>query len=577
MNIRILAILGAMCTFVFGATARADDVVDAVTTTPSQPDSYAIFNHPADNTPCAAAAFADALHAASANVSETDSEQDIRTWIYSVFSDADVLGRVLECPEIASADDTASIKFMPIEYVFPGGRKITVNYETQPKILRQRVSLKSRRALPTSNPNPRLGLDDDGTIWTNTDPAWYAVMVVESGALSEFVGPNRNNTISLDYIRDNIDRLYPSGFHCTSKSALANDSDIINTAVHNTVSIADDTNDYYVAGDVNLQWISYAEIALDVVITVATMGGGTVISGITKSARASRTMKNMATKMRALAKLDSVRDYVRASQKYSRAAEELKAIDRAKDAATYAKKSSEIDDMARALRNMERADDNVRQYKQMAESFAELNKYRHALRGVKMVRRGNVISRTWKASKAALTGNKAIARGARLARSGTLSNRVRDWLFDSTLHAAGSLAKAEAAGGLLYGTLKFVGDMYDWTETSTGEFTNNIEFAPLLLLSADDLQGQENVVNHGMWLMWAGNSTDPADDDAAYLSAMDFAAKFHQDLTEIQESQNTHACNVDIYVVRPIIRNPGTDAAALYYLVMNDVPWTTTQ
>ena len=118
--------------------------------------------------------------------------------------------------------------------------------------------------------------------------------------------------------------------------------------------------------------------------------------------------------------------------------------------------------------------------------------------------------------------------------------------------------------------------MYDWTDTQTGDFTNNIEFAPLLLLSADDLQGQENIVNHGMWLMWMGDSTFPSDDDAAYLQAMDFASKFHQDLTENQGDTNT-PCNVDIWVVRPIIRDPGTDHQSLYYLVMNDTPWTTSE
>ena len=117
--------------------------------------------------------------------------------------------------------------------------------------------------------------------------------------------------------------------------------------------------------------------------------------------------------------------------------------------------------------------------------------------------------------------------------------------------------------------------MYDWTETSTGDFTNNIQFAPLLLLSADDLAGQENVVNYGMWLLWAGDATSAADDDAAYLQAMDTAEKFWQDLTTVQEQQNNHACDVDIYVVRPILRNPDTPDAEIYYLIMNDVPWTT--
>jgi hypothetical protein len=56
---------------------------------------------------------------------------------------------------------------------------------------------------------------------------------------------------------------------------------------------------------------------------------------------------------------------------------------------------------------------------------------------------------------------------------------------------------------------------------------------------------------------------------------MDFAQKFYQDLTEMQDETGRHACDVDIYVVRPIIRNPDTDSQELYWLVMNDEPWST--
>ena len=117
--------------------------------------------------------------------------------------------------------------------------------------------------------------------------------------------------------------------------------------------------------------------------------------------------------------------------------------------------------------------------------------------------------------------------------------------------------------------------LYDYTETSTGDFTNGIEFKPLLLLSADDLDVQGTEINYGMWLMWYGNSTSATDDDAAYLQAFDFADKFHMDLLETMESHNNYACNVDIYVVRPVLRDPGGENPEIYYLIMNDEPWST--
>ena len=527
-----------------------------------------------NDTECATAVFADALANNSAAVSETDEDIVIRQWIYQTFANPDVLRAVMKCPDFANAADDETITLQPIKYVFPGGREIVINYETQPKILAQRITLGEKNELADLNPNPRID-PTDGTVWTNTDPAWYAIMVVESGTLDEFVGPGKNNTVSMRYINDNIDRLFPHGNQCTSKSALAGDRRMINVATRETVGIDNDTNDYYVAGDVSLQWISYLEIGLDVAITVLTMGGGTVILGATKSARASRALHGLTNTIKTLRTTDSVRDYVRISQQYTRVAEQLRNIDRVADAAQYERVAAQADDLARTMRTLEQTDDNVRQYRNATNAFTSLNQYRRTLRSLRTPQRGNIIARAWRAIRAANTGGKTIRNAEKIARSSTLSGQIRDWLFQSTLTNAGALARLERTGGFIYGALRFFGGMYDWTETSTGEFTSGIDFKPLTLLSADDLQGQENVINHGMWLMWAGNAYSAADDDAAYLQAMDFANKFHFNLDKIQTEQNNHACNVDIFVVRPIIHNPGTDNAELYYLIMNDTPWTT--
>lgn len=527
-----------------------------------------------NDTECATAVFADALANNSAAVSETDEDIVIRQWIYQTFANPDVLRAVMQCPEFANAANDETITLQPIKYVFPGGREIVINYETQPKILAQRITLGEKNELADLNPNPRID-PTDGTVWTNTDPAWYAIMVVESGTLDEFVGPGKNNTVSMRYINDNIDKLFPHGNQCTSKSALAGDKKMINVATRETVGIDNDANDYYVAGDVSLQWISYLEIGLDVAITVLTMGGGTVILGATKSARASRALHGLTNTIKTLRTTDSVRDYVRISQQYTRVAEQLRNIDRVADAAQYERVAAQADDLARTMRTLEQTDDNVRQYRNATNAFTSLNQYRRTLRSLRTPQRGNIIARAWRAIRAANTGSKTIRNAEKIARSSTLSGQIRDWLFQSTLTNAGALARLERTGGFIYGALNFIGGMYDWTETSTGEFTSGIDFKPLTLLSADDLQGQENVINHGMWLMWAGNAYSAADDDAAYLQAMDFANKFHFNLDKIQTEQNNHACNVDIFVVRPIIHNPGTDNAELYYLIMNDTPWTT--
>ena len=150
----------------------------------------------------------------------------------------------------------------------------------------------------------------------------------------------------MKYINDNIDNLYPKGYHCTSKSALALDNDEINKSVAKAVNIEDDTNDYYVAGDVNLQWISYTEIALDVAITVVTFGGGAAVLGVTKAARASKALKGLSASMRTLRQTESVQQYMRLGRKYAKAAEELKKLDQATDAVAYAKKADKVSNCA---------------------------------------------------------------------------------------------------------------------------------------------------------------------------------------------------------------------------------------
>ena len=580
-----------------------------------------MFHDTQDNTECATAIFANALVANSGAVSEYDDEETVQQWIYATFAQPDVLTAVLNCPELQLLPDDNSIRFMPIQYNFSNGRQIVINYETQPKILKQRINLSSKRSVDALNdPNPKIGAVDDESIWTNTDPAWYAIMVVQHGAMDAFVGPDKNNTISLKYINDNINTLYPQGTKCTSKSAIANNKDIMNVATHETVGVEKDTNDYYVAGNVNLQWISYAEIALDVAITVGTFGGGLVITGATKATRASRALNGLRNTIRTLSQSPKVVEYIKLEQKltksqqtivrlrkYQQLEKDLSRLDKVKDVAKYTDKATELENAARELRELDKltdatkyadnltdleketktisetmrdatkADKEVAQYADARKAYTEIQQYRRAYKNLKTARTGNIATRAWRAFRATKTGNKTINRGARIARQSMQSGRVRDWLFQSTLRNIGALGRLESAGGALYGAIKFIGGMYDWTETSTGDFTNGVEFKPLLLLSADDLQGQENVINYGMWLMWSGDSVSAADDDAAYLQAFDFADKFHMDLLQTMDDRNSNACDVDIYVVRPVLRNPGSENPEMYYLIMNDEPWSTAE
>ena len=586
-------------------------------------------------TPCATQVFTEALYDEMDDIDEDETpEIEVRAWAQTVMFDKDVLQEALDCPELKKITDRLqTVTFTPIYFQFPNGREITINYTTQLKVLDQKLLLAGKPSLPNGDPNPRLMDTNDPAKYINTDPAWYAIMVVEHNSLSNFVGQDKNNTLSMKWINDNIDDIYPRGAFCTSKSALANDHYTINQVVRELVDLEKDTNDYYVAGDVNLEWIMYAEIAAEVALTIVTVGTGEAAMIGLKGARATRTAKNLAKSMKALRKEKEVISYIEKARiitqhtddiaklgKYEKNVKKLeKARKTGKDTTKYEKEINKTLDAAKkidptvteeALKNpdkikdlqktlgqetkkledeikeLEKGNDSVKQYKKTAEYFSYVMKYRLNLRAFKRPQTGNIVTRNLKkigtagkTLKAAQGGAKMMTKAGKFARAGMSSRsaKIGDWLIDSTLKHGARFARFERDLGGLYGAVVFLGDLYDRTSNTSQQYSNGIEFKPLCLLSADDLNGQENEVNYGMWLMWEGNSTDAADDDAAYLQAMDFAEKFNYILNEYQDEHGQN-CNVDIYVVRPIIRldetNPDETKGELFYLFMNDIPWT---
>lgn len=598
----------------------------------------------ATNTECATAEFNNALIENSYMVNENDDRDTVRDWIYDILQSPEVLGAVLSCPEIADAEENTTL-FMPIKYTFPNGRTVEINYETQPKVLEQRFMLSTKTELPTDDPNPAVSSTDEHATWVNTEPAWYGIMVVQSGALREFVGPNKNNTVSMKWVEDNIDNLYPRNMDgwCSTKTGIGakTNNAMVHDVIHErTAAMDDDKNNYYIAGDRNLKWVSVAEIVVDIVLSVVSYGGFAVASGAAKGARAARTASKLGKAMKTLTKLDSVKDYIKASAKMHKAmrnteraekfAKSFKNVAKLEERLNKATKGSakynriekqldaarklhiedakkfdragefknvkdldKIDDIKKAnakeietiqedMAKMAKNDKNVAEFAKEFDALKDVMKYSKELKTFKTARTGNIFHRTWQgaknlraSAKAARAGTKTLDRAEKVARQASKSGRVRDWLFHSTMRNAGRVARVGADLATLNLILGFIGGFYDWADTDTDEFTNGISMKPFLLLSADSIEGQDNVVNYGMWLMWAGDSTNATDDDTAYLQAMDFAQKFYQDLTEMQDETGRHACDVDIYVVRPIIRNPDTDSQELYWLVMNDEPWST--
>lgn len=625
-------------------------------------------------TDCASAIFADALTNASHVISEDTPEMYARNWAKQIMQSPNVLKQILECPEVKNIPETQTVIFNPVIYKFPNGRTLTINYTSQPKTLKQHILLATRPSKPADSVSPDLSKATIYDKYMNTEPAWYAIMVVQHDSLSEFVGPNKNNTISVKYIDDHINQIYPKGFFCTSKSALTPDNDTINQATKLTVDLGEkDDNDYYVAGNINLGWVMYAEIAADILLTVGTGGLGEAALIWTKGKNSARAARNIQKSLKTLRKEPVVKEYISITHRIAQHSDDIKKIKNATNKAVplwddyvklVEKIDTEKDTIAKLYKEMEKITDTgkisdildiiaskeayventwkdaekimdklgnvfdtvsdldngklsaqiitdtakakakikeieadmklweeaaaslysenkiIQTYNANAKAASEILKYRRNLNTLKRPQTGNVITRALKSLRAAQKGSDKIAETSKLARAGmsTRSAKLKDWLFESTLTWGSRLARYERNLGMLYGAVSFLGEMYDYTSETSKEFSNGIEFKPLGLLSADNIKGSENVVNYGMWLMWEGNSVDPADDDAAYLQAMDFATKFAYNLNQVQ-SENGVNCNVDIYVVRPIIKldetNTENPKGEMYYLFMNEIPWTT--
>lgn len=726
-------------------------------------DTYSLddFERNADNTQCASQIFADALHATVDTLKNSDSQDpqdaqdadgtEIDTWVHLAFSMPATITKILECPELQSANDNDTIVFETVSYTFPNGRTIDINYETQKSVLKQKLLLATKPNLATDDISPNIATDAaNGTVWVNVDPAWYAILITEHDSLSNYIATNKTNVLALRYLEDNIKKLYPQshgfGASCTSKSAIAGDNDMINLATTRTVGgglpreepqtdaekeqkETAESNDYYVYGDANLQWITGLEIAVDVVMTVITFGGYEFVNGALKLVRATRAFAKAQKTLKTLKKSRDVIRWIKSSRRADDVARAIKLADKAEDgystisgisktanqtvkqvshkldllrarkadakvirateqelkiatkqaqaaekaagtaeklkstenmlkngkplSTSQQKRMQELDQQIKKLeteiqsqphkskqsanlqktlktarqeqntirnqtkltaeeaKNIEQEIANLRDtytteleelqktftlelsglkklsdvknYTELSDAKRELAHTAYLLRQGKVAWRANrglLPVRAYRAAKATRQGLKSakgMDKAIKVVRANTsgVSAKINDWLFHNTMKNITAIAKVPSTISGLNMAVKIAGDMYDYTDISTGDYTNNIDLKPFLLLGADELPGYENVVNHGMWLFWAGSSTSAADDDAAFLQAMSFAEKLHQDLVDIQQEKGVATCDVDIYVVRPIIRNPGTEKQELYYLFMNDTPWTT--
>ncbi len=363
---------------------------------------------------------------------------------------------------------------------------------------------------------------------------WYGILVVKAGSLDKYAAMDVP-IISTEYMKSHRDEFYPANSDkalgmaraCTHSNHMAHDKDVINRATHITMGEKDSFwsgNDYYVYDGQDVYW-GWATIAGEVAMALLTMG----ISA--EAQLATSTIKIPATTARALQTSNRFIDTVNLTK-------DARKIDSAIDAARAVSKG---DATTRAAARTALGDAGI-----TVKSGASYKDF-HAIAQALEIAKNAGTHPSW---------TSALWRPWRLVASGVKNIKPT---FTNTIGSGatwGKRIKTLGTAGLVVGA-NFLGKelikAFGYSSAVLQDpTTGDVEFNSFGLLSADDIDGRENVVSHGAWVSF--DDTGRANEDDALNEAAAFAEELVKDINSIN-SQDPQ-CDIDIYVVQPAISNP---------------------
>ncbi|MBQ7950031.1 MAG: hypothetical protein IJ276_03560 [Alphaproteobacteria bacterium] len=379
---------------------------------------------------------------------------------------------------------------------------------------------------------------------------WYGILVVKAGSLDSYANQELP-IISTKYMKDHRAEFFPDNSDkalgltraCTHSNHMAHDQDVINRAAHITMQEDDSFwsgNDYYVYDGKDVYW-GWATIAGEVAMALLTMG----ISA--EAHLAASTIKIPAATVRAFQTSNRFIDAVTLTR-------DVKKIDTAIDAAKAVKKG---DAATRAAARTALGDAGV-----TVKSGATYKDFQAIARALEVAKAAGThpqwTSALWRPWRLVATGAKNIKPtiASTLGPGATWTKRF------ATLAVGGAAVGANYIGREI---IKSFGYSSAAIQDPT---TGDVEFNSFGLLSADDIEGRENVVSHGAWI--AFDTVGTAEDDDALNEAARFAEEFTKDVNTINAEDPQ--CNVDIYVVQPAISNPKKlkGERQIYYILMTN-------
>ncbi len=389
---------------------------------------------------------------------------------------------------------------------------------------------------------------------------WYGILVVKKNSLDNvynsdkpFISPNYMKQHKDKYFPENSGKVLGMAKGCTHGNHTANDNDVINLAAHKTMSEENSFftgNDYYVYDGEDVYW-GTAMMVGEIALTLISLG----VSAEAKAMSLTATNARAASEIGKIGK--STKNTIVAitdTQKAQKAAEAAKALTKTSTAADKAKVIQELKDAGITVSNRV----GYRQLQQI----------------------GTIISNA--SSKVSWTSALIHGNKWRLLKNGAtrIVPKAKN-IFSS----GASIGRTLAIGALAYGGVKTADSFSDTAHdifvsvlkangysTATVPITDNPQYKDLKfnsfgLLSADNIEGHENDVSHGTWLQF--DSTGEIQLGDAENEAAAFAEAFAEDVRIY--NKETPLCDIDIFVVQPVIGDPlKTGKKDIYYLLYTD-------
>lgn len=337
---------------------------------------------------------------------------------------------------------------------------------------------------------------------------------------------------------------------CTHSNHTANDNDVVNRAAHITADEKDSFwsgNDYYVYDGKDVYW-GTAQVVGEIALALITFGASAEVSASKAAAQTAVATDRAVKAQRAIT--------------LAKRAEKLKNIEKAAQTAGDTAKVAKAQQLGLETRQAARL-----ALEQAGAGPVSSLTNTEALANMGRLLEASGVAAEKTAAAKPLTWVSALAKPWRLVKPGlqTLKPKNIASLYGKGVTWTQRIKRATiTAGGVGFGTALI--QAFGYSSAAVKNYADGVSFNSFGLLSADDLEGRENEVSHGAWLMF--EESGEVNEGDTLNEALAWAEDFTDQLNKINAQDPQ--CDIDIYVVQPGISNASKlGTREIYYTIMN--------